>query len=95
MSKSETVATKRISENPNLMVPFYIMASYAYYVEDSPIFSDGFYDKLAKKILKNWDTIEHYHKHFLDKDALDAGSYLGDYPLIIQGAVSSWRKLTH
>lgn len=79
-------------ENANMMVPYYIMASYAYYIEDEPIFTDGFYDNLAKTILAEWDTITHWHKEYLSKDALEAGSYLGDYPSIVQGALRSLRE---
>ena len=59
--------TSLISANNNMTIPYYLMASYAYYKEDDPIFSDDFYDMLSKKILNNWDTIEHYHKHLLDQ----------------------------
>lgn len=74
-----------------MSVPYYLMASYAYYVEDDPIFSDGFYDTLAKTILDNWDTITHRHRDVLSKDALEAGSFLGEYPSIVEGAVKSLR----
>ena len=66
--------TSLISANNNMAIPYYLMASYAYYKEDDPIFSDDFYDMLSKKILNNWDTIEHYHKHLLDEDSLTAGA---------------------
>lgn len=87
----ENHAAKIFQQNINMMVPYYIMASFAYYVEDEPIFSDGFYDALAKTILERWDEIEHWHKGYLDKDALEAGSYLGDYPSIVSGALKSLR----
>lgn len=64
----------------------YLMASYLYYYapEEKPIMSDAEYDKLAKYILKNWDVIEHKHKHLIDKDDLKAGTAfnikLYDYP---------------
>ena len=85
-------ATKVITSNINMTVPYYLMASYAYYKEDDPIFSDDYYDELAKKILKNWDDIEHYHKHLLSKDILEAGSFLGKYPTIVIDSLESLRK---
>jgi len=85
-------ATKIITSNINMTVPYYLMASYAYYKEDDPIFSDDYYDLLAKKILKNWDDIEHYHKHLLSKDILEAGSFLGKYPTIVIDSLESLRK---
>ena len=39
-------------ENPNMMVPWYLMASYAYYEQDQPILSDGLFDGLAKRMLE-------------------------------------------
>lgn len=75
-----------------MTVPYYLMASYAYYVEDDPIFTDGFYDALAKQILDNWDTITHRHRDVLSKDDLAAGSFLGEYPSIVEGALKSLRE---
>jgi hypothetical protein len=85
-------ADEIIENNINMAVPYYLMASYAYYVQDDPIFSDGFYDSLAKKILDNWDTITHRHRDIINKDALKAGSFLGEYPSIIEGALQSLRE---
>lgn len=81
-----------ITNNVNMTVPYYLMASYAYYEKDDPILSDDFYDKLAKKIIKQWDNIEHYHKYLLNKDMLEAGSYIGKYPSIVLDALENLRK---
>lgn len=75
----------------NMYVPWYIMASYAYYVEDSPILSDRTFDNMSKRILENWDEIEHIHKKYLNKDMLEAGTYMGEYPSRIKGALQSVR----
>ena len=85
-------AAEIFAKNINMMVPYYLMASYAYYKEDDPIFTDAFYDTLAKNMLAQWDNITHYHKAVIDKDALAAGSFLGEYPSIIEGALKSLRK---
>jgi len=76
----------------NMNVPWYIMAAYAYYVEDDPILEDSTFDRLAKKILKDWDEINHRHKDYLSKDMLEAGTYIGDYPPQIEGALKSVRE---
>ena len=83
---------KIITNNVNMTVPYYLMASYAYYEKDDPILSDDFYDKLAKNIIKQWDNIEHYHKHLLSKDLLEAGSYIGKYPTIISSGPQELKK---
>jgi len=70
----------------------YLMCSYAYYIDDEPLISDAEYDKLAKSILENYDTIDHPHKVHITKDDLKAGTFLGKYPTMIKGAVESYRR---
>ena len=73
-------AQKIFDENINMMVPWYLMASYAYYHICHPLFTDDFFDNMAKVMLENWDTIEHWHKELITVDDLKAGTYLGKYP---------------
>jgi len=75
----------------NMYVPWYLMAAYAYYVEDNPILEDSTFDKMAKRILDQWDEIEHPHKKCLSKDMLEAGTFLGEYPTRVKGALDSVR----
>ena len=83
--------TDLIDHNVNMTVPWYIMASYAYYVEDNPILEDSTFDRLAKKLLANWDDVEHMHKNLLNKDMLEAGTFMGEYPSRIKYALQSLR----
>ena len=69
----------------------YLMCAYAYYVEDDALITDAEFDELGKWLLKNYDSVEHMHKHLVTKDDLRAGTYLGKYPLMVKGAVKSWR----
>ncbi len=85
-------ANKVIKNNPNMMIPYYLMGAYAYYEESDPIFSDSYFDNLAKNILKEWDNVEHYHKHLLDREVLEAGSYLGQYPTIVIDALKHLKR---
>jgi len=78
--------------NENMLVPWYLMAAYAYYEEDDPIISDSLFDRICKSILDNWDSIQHYHKKYLSKEMLEAGTYIGDYPSIVAGAVRNIRS---
>ena len=75
----------------NMYVPWYIMAAYAYYVEDDPILEDSRFDMMSNRILEHWDEIEHRHKKYLTKDMLKAGTYIGEYPSQIKGALQSVR----
>jgi hypothetical protein len=91
----ETEATKIMADNPNMMIPFYLMASYAYYKLDDPIFSDSFYEELAKTMIDVWEGINHTHKYLITLDALKAGSYIGEYPSIVIGALESFKNAIH
>jgi len=80
-------------ENPNMMVPWYLMASYAYYEEDNPILSDGLFDGLAKRMLECWDDIDHWHKDLITTEDLEAGTLLArDFPERVKGAVKHLRS---
>lgn len=81
-----------VDDSINMAVPWYLMAAYAYYIDDDPILNDRDFDLLAKKILKDWDEIEHMHKHYLSIDMLEAGTYLGSYPSRVEGALKSVRN---
>ena len=79
-------------ENLNMMVPYYLMASYAYYKQDDPIFSDAFFDNMGKTMLERWDDIAHFHKEYIKKGDLEAGTFLGEYPSRVEGALRSLRN---
>ena len=82
-----------IDSNINMTVPWYLMAAYAYYVEDDPILSDSLFDRLAKKMLEHWSEIEHQHKDCIKKNELEAGSFLGKYPSRVEGGLKSLREV--
>lgn len=85
-------AAELFAKNINMMVPWYLMAARAYYVDDDPIFSDSFFDNMAKTMLDRWDDIEHFHKHHIKQEDLVAGTYLGEYPSRVEGALEALRK---
>ena len=89
----DLIIKDKIDQNKNMAVPFYLMMAYAYYVQDAPFASDNCFDETAKFILDNWDEIEHRHKSYLTKDALKAGTFLGKYPSIVEGAVDSFEGI--
>lgn len=81
--------THQTIKNP---VARYLMASYAYYIEDDPIMSDGEFDELCKILLENWDKLNHPHKANITKPDLEAGTFLGEYPTIVEFALKSYRN---
>lgn len=88
----EKIMLEVTDRNPNMMVPWYLMTSYAYYVEDDPLVSDGVFDRLSKKMIESWDTIEHFHKDHIKIDDLKAGTFLGEYPSRVADAVDNIRQ---
>lgn len=70
----------------------YLMCAYAYYVQNDPLIEDHEFDELGKWLLKNYDSVEHMHKHLVTKQDLNAGTYLGKYPAMVIGAVNNYRK---
>lgn len=82
-----------IDGNINMMVPWYLMAAYAYYEEDDPILSDASFDRLAKRMLEHWDEIKHHHKEYITLDMLHGGTYIGEYPSRVEGGLKSLREV--
>ena len=80
---------KVLSYSNNMRVPYYLMLSYLYYKRDISIVSDGFFDNMAKSMLSDWDNISHMHKHLITTDMLEAGTYLGEYPLMVQDSADA------
>lgn len=84
-------ATIDLRWNP---ISLYLMAAYAYYKDDDPIMADYQFDDLAKYLLDRIDSLpDHPHKHLLSKDDLRAGTYLGDYPSIVRGALDQYKRV--
>jgi hypothetical protein len=73
------------------LVSFYLMASYLYYREDVGLFEDSEFDKLCVRLDSDWDSIEHIHKHLIEREALSAttGFYISKYPNSVIGAAHS------
>lgn len=70
-----------------MLVPWYLMSSYGYYELDISIISDGLYDDICKRLILDWNEIEHFHKHLIDKGGLEAGTgYYIEYNLRIISA---------
>ncbi len=81
----------RSRNNP---VSMYIMAAWAYYIEDDPIMSDWQFDQLAVQLLEEYDRWS-LHPHLPSKDDLRAGTYLGEYPKVVELALNAYRRTFH
>ena len=67
-----------VSANPNMLVPWYLMASHAYHWLDRIIISDALYDEICQRLDSEWDAITHWHKSYVDRSDLAycSGKYL-------------------
>ena len=79
------------------LIHHYLLSSFSYYILHSSPMQDEAFDWLCKELLDNYDNIDHTHKHYVDKEALKAGTAYhmkeSDYPLIVQhGAEHYIRK---
>jgi hypothetical protein len=85
-----------IPNDNNLLVQWYLILSYAYYIEDESLVSDSEYDALCVRLLDKFDEIEHHHKHLISKDDLEAGTGFAlarrDYPSIVIGAAQHLKE---
>lgn len=75
-----------IAGNKHLLVPWYLILSYAYYYRDVSLVSDGLYDRICRDLLAALSSfeIEHRHMGLCDLDSLVSGTayqlYAKDYP---------------
>ena len=75
----------------NQLVPYYLMSSYLYYHCDKQVLNDDEYDALAKRLLNEWDSVEHMHKHLITQGDLTAGTgYAIKYNNRIKNAAERW-----
>ena len=74
-------------KNINMLVPHYLMYSYAYYKENESLIIDSEYDQICQDLITNWDNITHWHKPLLSLESLKAGTgYDIKYPKRVQHA---------
>lgn len=63
-----------LAKSRNMLVPYYLMASYLYYHRDVSLLSDARYDLLCKELDAEWETVAHRHKGVIDRSQLKAGT---------------------
>ena len=78
-----------------MLVPYYLMFSYAYYKENESLIEDTEYDQICQDLITNWNDITHWHKRLLDFEALKAGTgYDIKYPERVVNAALALIKKT-
>ena len=88
----EDLCKSVITENPDMLIPWYLITSILYYERDISIISDELYDLICSILDDEWDNLEHRHKRLIDRESLNAGTgyYLksDELPSIILGAAN-------
>lgn len=78
-------------------VQAYLMSCYAYEELAAPFLTDAEFDQLGQHIAKEWDNIEHRHKHLIDRDSCMFTSGITkpyhEWPLIILNATHQHTKV--
>ena len=77
-----------------MLVPYYLMYSYAYYKENESLITDSEYDQICQDLITNWDNITHWHKPLLNLESLKAGTGydIAKYPNRVVSAALSLIK---
>jgi hypothetical protein len=80
-----------------MTVPWFILTSYTYYVEDDPVVSDACYDFIFKYMLTYWENIVHIHKDIvfaaIGSKSTTGSGFAIKYPNRIKYAVSNLRRM--
>lgn len=85
-----------IETNPNLLVSWYLILSYAYYILDESLVSDHLYDRICRDLREALETfeIDHRHMKLCDVGMLEAGTAYHlkkeDYPGMVVGSAEGF-----
>lgn len=88
-------AQRLVEENANRLVPFMLMAAYAYYHTDHEMVPDWLFDEWYARLKRTRWRIKHPHLHLINtRGAGSGGCVLGirKYPSIVIGALGHWRE---
>lgn len=73
-ANANALCARLVSAKPNLAVPWFILASYAYYQQDDPIISDDMFDWLVVMLKHYWPNLTHPHRDRITLEDLETGS---------------------
>lgn len=74
MYNADAACIDMVERNPNLVIPWLLMAAYLYYWRNLSLLSDGLYDQLARGLKACWGDVHHFHKAVLPSSFLSDGS---------------------
>ena len=53
-------------KNPNMHIPWFLMACKAYDKDDDPIISDACFDEISVQMYAQFSDLTHFHKHLIN-----------------------------
>ena len=89
--RNDGICDVALATSRNMLVPWYLIACWAYFVGDHPLLTDARFDRLCRELDGEWETIEHRHKHLVDRAWLQAGTCglaREAYPCSVRGAAT-------
>ncbi len=93
--ESKPAPLKDRTASPDKNIVRYLLASYLYYEEDFSPISDEEYDSLCQELLLELDSVTHWARYLIDKDALKAGTGYhlhGKMPGALIAQAKLWRQ---
>lgn len=76
------------------LVPHFLMSCYLYYELDKQVYTDDQFDQLAHRLLDQWDSVDHMHKHLITRADLEAGTgYAITYPNMVKNGAQAWYEI--
>lgn len=82
-----------VASKPPAAVAHFLMACYAYYVEDDPILSDHTFDHVLTPAVRGLPAGSHPHQHLITAEHLEAGTGFDlKYPLSVIEAARAFRQ---
>ena len=82
-----------IDSDINCSIAWYILAQFSKNELDENLIEENSLVYLSKKIVSNWDTLEHKHKDYLTVDIVKKLDYSGDYPKNTHLAVKTLKSI--
>ena len=85
-----------VESQPHLAVVYYLSSVYLYAEHSDPVLSDLCFEWVCRYLYDNFDTIDHRHKHLVDKRALLTATTVGYdftvWPARIKSAALMWAR---
>ncbi len=80
--------------SPNRLISWFMISSYAYYRLGKRVMEDYCFDYLVQRLKEGcYDISDHYHKKYVTKEHLNAGTGFDiEYPTIVKAATKLYMK---